>query len=432
LSIAFWLVAFAIAAAPSLVLLNGPLAHGTIGLVTAGALAANALNLRPGERSFFSAAVRPFMAAAAVPAVWIAFQLLPLPKGLAHPIWDSTAAALGRPLFGSITMDVGATVLALGRWLTFVAFVLAVAGVAIDRLRAERLLILLVLAGVGVTLAQMAALLFANPPSSSGLSLAAADGITIGALLSAAGTIAAFERHETRSTQPNAYPRLYVMMLWASVVALALQLVALAVFVSKGTLLATAVGLVSMAALVVIRRLGLGGWAVAVLGVSLLLALAALTAAISPAKVGAPAVALASNSSPGMLAVTERMLSARLWAGTGAGTFSVTVPLYKDVDEIVQNAPPPTAAAALAVELGHTALWGAVLLVLAGAVVLLRGALARGRDSFYPTLGIGILLTSTVQAFVDSSFFGIVPSILLAAALGLALAQRASRTSAPR
>jgi hypothetical protein len=431
LSIAFWLVAFAIAAAPGLVLLNGPLAHGTIGLVTAGALAANALNLRPGERSLFYAAVRPFVAAAAVPTLWITFQLLPVPKGLAHPIWDSTAAALGRPLVGSITVDVGATVLALGEWLTFVAFVLAVAGLAIDRLRAERLLVLLVLAGVGVTLAQMGALLSANPPGTSGLSLAAADGITIGTLLSAAGTIAAFERHETRSTQPNAYPRLYVMMLWASVVALALQLVALAIFASKGTLLAAAVGLVSMAALVVIRRLGLGWWAVAVVGVSLLLALAALTAAILPAKIGVPALALAANSSPGMLAVTERMLAARLWAGTGAGTFSTIIPLYKDLDELVQNAPPPTAAAVIAVELGQTALCGGILLVLAGAVVFLRGALARGRDSFYPTLGVGILLTSTVQAFVDSSLFGIVPSVLHAAVLGLAVAQRISRTSPP-
>jgi hypothetical protein len=44
-------------------------------------------------------------------------QVLPLNiVGLAHPIWGSAVAVLGRPIAGSISIDTGATLFSLGRY----------------------------------------------------------------------------------------------------------------------------------------------------------------------------------------------------------------------------------------------------------------------------------------------------------------------------
>jgi len=54
---------------------------------------------------------------------------------------------------------------------------------------------------------------------------------------------------------------------------------------------------------------------------------------------------------------------------------------------------------------------------------MLRGALRRGRDSFYPALGAGCLVALLIRGFADASIFAQAVSIIAAAPVGLALAQ---------
>ena len=67
----------------------------------------------------------------------------PLRAYLAHPIWQSAAAALDAPLRGTISADPGLTLQALLRYVTLLGVILAALCVAIDRRRAYRLLCVL-------------------------------------------------------------------------------------------------------------------------------------------------------------------------------------------------------------------------------------------------------------------------------------------------
>jgi hypothetical protein len=129
-----------------------------------------------------------------------------------------------------------------------------------------------------------------------------------------------------------------------------------------------------------------------------------------------------------MISTAQRILADRVWSGTGAGTFSALVPIHHDIDDIIQGEPPPSAAAALAIELGRPVFWAGVLAVLLTIAVLLRGSMERGRDSFYPAAGASSLCTITVLMFADAGCLRPSPLILLGATLGLALAQRTSHS----
>jgi hypothetical protein len=103
---------------PAILWLDGPIMQA---LVTGAAgVAVVSCTMRPGEAIFFVSFARPAALLAAVPALWMLIQVVPM--GLfAHPIWASAQAALGHPILGSISIDVGAGALALGRYLTIVA-----------------------------------------------------------------------------------------------------------------------------------------------------------------------------------------------------------------------------------------------------------------------------------------------------------------------
>ena len=63
-------------------------------------------------------------------------------------------------------------------------------------------------------------------------------------------------------------------------------------------------------------------------------------------------------------------------------------------------------------------------------VALVRGALARGRDAFYPAAGAGCLIMLLLQSFSNATLLDGTVSTIAAAAVGLALVQRKSRTPA--
>jgi hypothetical protein len=87
----------------------------------------------------------------------------------------------------------------------------------------------------------------------------------------------------------------------------------------------------------------------------------------------------------------------------------------------------PTAAAQIAIELGWPALWVILIMTILVLSLLLRGALQRGRDSFYAAAGAGIIVALALEAFCDAGLFNSAVLVCTATALGLGLAQRASR-----
>ena len=107
--------------------------------------------LRPGETEFLVSIIRPLAAVAAVPALWVLVQVLPL-RVLAHPIWKSAETALGHPVAGGISVDPGASVIALGQYLSVIAVAFLSAAVAVDRQRAEWILFALTAAVTAIAL----------------------------------------------------------------------------------------------------------------------------------------------------------------------------------------------------------------------------------------------------------------------------------------
>ena len=134
----FFLVAL-IGGSPAILLVGGLVMHALVAGIVAIALVIVARSLRPGETEFLVSRTRPLAFAAAVPALWVLIQILPL-NLFVHPIWISAAQALGRPVAGAISIDPGASVIALGQYLSMAAVTFLSAAVAVDRQRAQWLL----------------------------------------------------------------------------------------------------------------------------------------------------------------------------------------------------------------------------------------------------------------------------------------------------
>jgi hypothetical protein len=113
--------------------------------------------------------------------------------------------------------------------------------------------------------------------------------------------------------------------------------------------------------------------------------------------------------------------------GTGAGTFAAILPIYQDIDELASGSVAPTAAAAIAVEMGRPFLWAILLAAIALVVTLLRGALLRRRDSFYSTAGASCVVAGTLLAFGNAALLSTPVVIIVAAIVGIAIAQSKSQ-----
>ena len=175
---------------PVILLFDGPIIHGLVIAAAAVSVAIVALRIRPGEAGFLSTVIRPMAIVAAIPALWMLFQVLPLKTvGLDNPIWESAAAALGRPLAGSISIDPGATLISLARYLSAVAIAFVAAAVAVDRRRAEWILFALTAATTIIALMVLAAGLgnftFLSNSVGSPASAATTDSAALGIILAA-------------------------------------------------------------------------------------------------------------------------------------------------------------------------------------------------------------------------------------------------------
>jgi hypothetical protein len=119
------------------------------------------------------------------------------------------------------------------------------------------------------------------------------------------------------------------------------------------------------------------------------------------------------------------MLSEAKWEGSGAGSFEALLPIYRDTDE-ADSLGIPTAAAAIAIEMGQPFLWTCVIVVLIGASTLFKRALQRRRDHVYSSAGAGCIIALLISLFANDGIFGLAASLMISVVCGLAFAQSKS------
>lgn len=360
-----------------------------------------------------------------VPVIWIAFQAIPWPwPFLHHPVWISAASALQRPLTGSITLDTGATLVALICAISAVTLMFVVLGFALDRVRAKWILFALLAAcmGAGVVLIGF------DLPAESRASLEVI--MALGTVVSSAAIAHVVERAGTQRRSPGlirpVLTRQYLPALVAGAATFAACFVLLAHSASLLFAVITGAGWCLFVGVMLIRRAGLGRWALLLLGGVLVIA---VLATASLGRFGQIDITLrfATRTPAEILTLNERILDATNALGNGAGTFEALVPLHRDPDEQPSGARPATVAAAISIDLGRPMLWLLVVLSLAAAALLSIGALDRGRDAYYPAAGAAGLVILTLSAFITNGLFAPSSVIVIAALLGLAQAQSAGR-----
>jgi len=411
-------------ASPIILIWDGLIAQGLVAGIVAAALAITARNLRPNETNFLISLVRPFVAIAAVPALWMIIQLLPL-RLLAHPVWESAQVALGHPLAGAISVDIGASVIALGKYLCIVTVVLVSAAVAIDRHRAEWLLFAVVAATTAIALIVLINETF---PSLGLLRFSFAQGINcaaIGTIVAAAAIIRIIERHGTRSSNASVLDLLRSTA--ASSTALVISSLALLLDGKRVVFIAAGCGLAIVVCANLIRGFGRAAWGLLFIAVPVIIA-AVLLVTIEPVERGENLLLAFATASPASSTTfAERMLNDAPLVGTGAGTFAALAPIYRELDDPPTDSTAATAVAHASIELGAPMFWLIVAATVAAIFILLMASLHRGRDSYYSAMGGGCLTTLLLLAFVNAGVLGTATSLIAAVALGLALAQCKSR-----
>ncbi len=422
----FLLLSALLALLPTLMMAGGTLALGLVLAIVAIATMTMALTLQGDELTRFSRLLRPTAVIALfIPGLWMLLQVLPMPaRSLANPIWASASAALDRPLAGTISLDIGATLLALARYCACLAAAFVAAAVTLSKPRAESILSLLtaIAALIAAELIgfDLGYLRFPGFDRADATTIA-----VIGFVLACAMMIRAYEQLDTSTARRRNSP--VAAKVEASASAVALIICLSAILISREAVLLFA-GLFGSGVLIsawVIRRWRLGLWGQIGIG-----ALAAIVVvgffATAPARKGADAtLALPTQS---RLSSIERMLSDTKWSGSGAGSLEALSTIYRDIDE-QQSPETPTAAAAITIEMGQPFLWASAIVVLLGALTLFRRALLRGRDYVYPSAGAGCIAALLIMLFASNGILGLIASLTTAVLCGLAFAQSKSTSN---
>jgi hypothetical protein len=417
--------------APAIAFVDGAIPQGLVAGALAVALAAVARTMRPGEFGHFEKLVRPLALIAAIPALWMLFQVIPLPLSWAHPIWASAQTALNEPISGRLTIDSAQTLMGLGHYLCALAMAFVAAAVTIDRERAE--LLLSVLAGVTTV---MAILLFAvhfNGSRVFGAAIGSAPRAAMtaasafGTIIGAGSAIRTFERYETRRSSADIPFAKFLSSFAASIVAMAICGLAVITAAPVPVIFAAACGFALLTLIVVVRRLALGPLVSVTFGVTAVVAAVAIAESWSGGSSSNWTLHFAGPLPPALASAIQRMLIDTGVTGIGAGNFAALLPLYGgDEDQILLQGA-PTTAAAIAIELGRPALWSLLALASMIIVPLLHGALRRGRDSFYAAAAASCAVVAMLEVFTDASLIQASLGIIAPAILGLGLAQSVRR-----
>lgn len=409
---------------PAIVMVDGPIIPGLIPLLLAAGLFAVSAKLPPGEAKHLAAVVpRPLIVVGSLPAVAMLIQMMPLPF-LANPVWTSVGAGFPHGITGSITVDTGATALALVEYLSAAGMALLAASVAINRERAELVLIGATGAAALISLAVLLHELFGS--SLLAMRDEAFDCACLGVTLAAACGILVIERYETRQSKPGQTPRKFLFSLAACLTAFAICAGAVGAAKSGSLAFAAACGLLIFCAMFVIRRFALGRVGAAAIGVTAAIIAAALVTVV--ASDPDPRFAFVKKD-PASIELTQRILGDAPFLGDGAGSYRALLPIYQATGSEPASSDAVTAAAKLSIEMGRTTLWLAILAAAYAVFVLVRGASRRGRDSFYAAAAGACLVTLMNLAFVNAGPAGPALSLFAAAIVGLGLAQSKSRVA---
>ena len=190
----------------------------------------------------------------AVPAAWMAVQLLPLPLSLSNPIWTSAAAAMPGLSFGHITMNVADTLRALGIYCGWLILVLATMVATADRRRAELCLTALVLATIVIAIEGIALSVFPNMMTIDAHHGAApAAAAALGCVLCLATIQRLIERRQTQRSRTDGARTSVILLTILNVAALAICLTAL-VHLSSSAWITALLGAMTVAAVALVSR----------------------------------------------------------------------------------------------------------------------------------------------------------------------------------
>ena len=271
----YTIIVFLVGIVPLLILDSGAFFQALILAVTAIAIMLVAVNIRAGDLARLAGLLGPSAAVAVLPGVWMVLQLLPLP-GLAHPIWTSAAAALNRPMAGTVSIDIGATLLAFARYCGLLAIGVVTTAVALNRLRAMRIFFVL----MGITaLVSGELILFELGYPEFPVQVPAAQSISIiGLILSCGAAISAYENDgDRRRNGDSKVKTARAVTVAASVVVAVVCFTAVVLDADAVVLFSAAFGIGTVMAVWAIRQFRLRLWgisgiaAVAVLGTAILL-----------------------------------------------------------------------------------------------------------------------------------------------------------------
>ena len=425
----FILVAL-ICVSPIILLRDGLAMQGLVAGGIGVALAIAAITLRPGETEFLVSIIRHLLVFALLPILWIVFQILPL-RIFAHPIWANAEAALGHTIAGTVSVDAGASVLSLGQYIVLAGITLLSAAIAIERGRAEVLLFTLTYAVTMIAVITLThAWLLPSLQLSPFLRAQAAVCVAMGTIVASAACIRTVERYETRAARPRRRGSTLLLTFMGSSTALVICATTLVLDGTRQEQVAAACGVAILVCITIIRRLQLQLWGIAIIAISLTGAAILLIATQPSARGRSLLLSFAVSSPTSPPSVSERVLKDAPFAGTGAGTFAVVAPIYREMDDPPTDSVAATTAASLGIELGRPLLWLIVAATAASIVFLLNCCLKRGRDSFYPAMGASCLATMLLLSFVNPGLLGNAAGLIAAITLGLAIAQSKSRTSA--
>ena len=431
---AFRLLIILIGLSPLFLVTNSLLVHGILAAYVALMVLIIASAIRPGEAAFLSGIIRPAVLFAIIPALWIIIQATPLPfSGLRHPIWISAEAALGRPLWGSITISPGDTLIGLARYFSAFGLFLVATAVSIDRQRAET--ILLWLAGTTTVLAfllivhDLGGFVFLGEISSIGPRASITAAATLGTVFTSATVVYAIERYETRRSRADFSRRLFVFIVAMAIGAFLVTLIAVVFFTSKPAVFAALSGVGTFILIVGFRRIGLSsrmGVILAGVAVAVPLSVIAQDLLITTPDLS---IRFVTNAPRSVVELTQRIITDTNLTGAGAGTFATLLPIYQDPINPVVASVAPTTAASFLIELGRPAMWVAMVGALAVIAWLTHGALQRGRDSFFTAAGASCAVVLTLEAFFDASLLGSATLVIAMTVLGLAVSQSVSRSA---
>jgi hypothetical protein len=414
--------------ASSLAIHDGVAARSLIEALAALAIASLSVSVRAINVNLAAGATQGLKIAAAIPAIWMIIQLLPTPVG-AHSIWAYANEALGQHSWSHVSVDLGRTILALAFYLANVALIIVCIFVARDRRRAEHILLAL----TAITALTALGLLIGKWGEIAGVSNRddILSGISaLGVLLSLTCAVRAIERHESESAKAEGSTQNVRTALVVIGAALIIDIIGLVAGASLNIALTSLFGIATFGSVQIIRRVGLGAWAAfTLIGTMTIAAVMLIIWRYDSSRGLSPLLQFASLSSADAISITQRMLADNRWLGTGAGTFTAVLPIYQDLGNSITQ--PPSTISGFAVELGLPMSLVIVALAAWLVVILYRGALNRGRDSFYSAAAAAGVVIMLGEAFCDASLRNTSIAVLSDALIGIGLAQRISGRDSP-